>query len=603
MAGRGRGREMTLPAWMTQGGGGGGAPGDVGGSAIIPPRDERLEREAEAAVMQEQELEMNATIARQRGHKRGFEDRPSILDTRPQQAELKGKILEMMKSGPPTRPLQDHERGQGDWINYTPPSAVLQSIASRTDPKPPPMHPPSQPRLTPPGPPPRFPMGPPPPRSSPQPLPTEINEARGIISGEGTGSRFADQVAVREEFSFIAPPKARSVTLVAPKKQPPGPPAMQISPAEDAEVNPGFGDGMQPDASSMHAQKRQKIPRASYFSKPILNVDQNPPAEDREEEDGPREGHDGEMEVKAEGEESVMELPVEEKDPPANSTTSDAKAEIPQFLKARLMARGILKSSNEGPLSAKLVQHDANTDLAEQKTDDSREVLKKPVAMMDGEVLPPGWFKAMDPKYNKLYYYNPDTGERRWKKPKPKLPQGWYSGKDPKSGKPYYYHPESLRSQWHFPTPIPPALEAPKQFIPSQAFQGPRQGFVFKAGDQGLGYYSDILPKRFPIIAPVLGEYPVPVNRPVIRPPRVGLPEIQAKRNRGRNKEDSIDPMDPSAYSDAPRGTWSTGLEGTQPRAADTTAGGPLFQQRPYPSPGAVLRANKEAIGDLAKPL
>ena len=25
----------------------------------------------------------------------------------------------------------------------------------------------------------------------------------------------------------------------------------------------------------------------------------------------------------------------------------------------------------------------------------------------------------------------------------------------------------------------------------------------------------------------------------------------------------------------------------------DTTASGPLFQQRPYPSPGAVLRANK----------
>lgn len=35
-----------------------------------------------------------------------------------------------------------------------------------------------------------------------------------------------------------------------------------------------------------------------------------------------------------------------------------------------------------------------------------------------------------------------------------------------------------------------------------------------------------------------------------------------------------------AAYSDAPRGTWGTGLEGAQPRAADTTAGGPLFQVR-----------------------
>ena len=51
-----------------------------------------------------------------------------------------------------------------------------------------------------------------------------------------------------------------------------------------------------------------------------------------------------------------------------------------------------------------------------------------------------------------------------------------------------------------------------------------------------------------------------------------------------------------SSYSDAPRGGWSSGLEGVQPRAADTTAGGPLFQKRPYPSPGDVLRANQKAL-------
>lgn len=51
-----------------------------------------------------------------------------------------------------------------------------------------------------------------------------------------------------------------------------------------------------------------------------------------------------------------------------------------------------------------------------------------------------------------------------------------------------------------------------------------------------------------------------------------------------------------SAYSDAPRGGWSSGLQGAQPRAADTTATGPLFQQRPYPSPGSVLRQNQRLI-------
>ncbi|XP_051632697.1 polyglutamine-binding protein 1 isoform X4 [Manacus candei] len=69
------------------------------------------------------------------------------------------------------------------------------------------------------------------------------------------------------------------------------------------------------------------------------------------------------------------------------------------------------------------------------------------------------------------------------------------------------------------------------------------------------------------------------------------------KGKKGSRKDEELDPMDPSAYSDAPRGTWSTGLpkRNEAKTGADTTAAGPLFQQRPYPSPGAVLRANAEA--------
>uniref|UniRef100_A0A4X2LVH8 Polyglutamine-binding protein 1 n=1 Tax=Vombatus ursinus TaxID=29139 RepID=A0A4X2LVH8_VOMUR len=70
-----------------------------------------------------------------------------------------------------------------------------------------------------------------------------------------------------------------------------------------------------------------------------------------------------------------------------------------------------------------------------------------------------------------------------------------------------------------------------------------------------------------------------------------------AKEWRCHRREELLDPMDPSTYSDAPRGTWSTGLpkKNEAKTGADTTAAGPLYQQRPYPSPGAVLRANAEA--------
>ena len=44
------------------------------------------------------------------------------------------------------------------------------------------------------------------------------------------------------------------------------------------------------------------------------------------------------------------------------------------------------------------------------------------------------------------------------------------------------------------------------------------------------------------------------------------------------------------------RGKWSDGLaaEGDAKTGVDATASGPLFQQSPYPSPGAILRMNKK---------
>ncbi|XP_066156207.1 polyglutamine-binding protein 1 [Euwallacea fornicatus] len=70
--------------------------------------------------------------------------------------------------------------------------------------------------------------------------------------------------------------------------------------------------------------------------------------------------------------------------------------------------------------------------------------------------------------------------------------------------------------------------------------------------------------------------------------------EERHRRDRDKRKrEEQLDPMDPSTYSDVPQGTWSDGLE-TNKMRADNTASGVLFQQRPYPAPGAVLAANRE---------
>lgn len=71
---------------------------------------------------------------------------------------------------------------------------------------------------------------------------------------------------------------------------------------------------------------------------------------------------------------------------------------------------------------------------------------------------------------------------------------------------------------------------------------------------------------------------------------------LRTKKGRKQFHEtsDKLDPMDPAAYSECGRGKWSSGLNVDEGRTGvDSTASGQLFQQRPYPSPGDVLRANQ----------
>lgn len=199
-----------------------------------------------------------------------------------------------------------------------------------------------------------------------------------------------------------------------------------------------------------------------------------------------------------------------------------------------------------------------NDQLTTQEDNQPTKESKQQVPLMSG------WYEGFDPQYQHPYYYNPSTGERSWTRPELTLPPNWYKGNDVDSGLDYYYNPVEGVTQWEFPQS--------SGFYPCEKFSGGRVGFVFKVGVQGLGYYLD--------------------SPPIKKTP---LPPVQKRVNR-RRKADQLDPMDPSSYSDAPRGDWSSGLSGSQPKAADTTAVGPLFQQRPYPSPGSVLNSNKKQI-------
>ncbi|CAD5221515.1 unnamed protein product [Bursaphelenchus okinawaensis] len=80
---------------------------------------------------------------------------------------------------------------------------------------------------------------------------------------------------------------------------------------------------------------------------------------------------------------------------------------------------------------------------------------------------------------------------------------------------------------------------------------------------------------------------------PSDEPEPESVEEMSDRDRLKRAKRKGIDPMDPSAYSDVPEGNWGAGLVEEANTGVDTSASGPLFQSRPYPSPGDILRRNK----------
>lgn len=290
---------------------------------------------------------------------------------------------------------------------------------------------------------------------------------------------------------------------------------------------------------------------------------------------------------------------------------------LPEYLKQKLRARGILKDDSA------VKNHDISVNGTEASLAQ---------AIVQGK-LPPGWVEARDPASGALYYYNETTGTTQWERPadvstalpsasKIPLPEFWQESVDEISGQKYYYNRMTKVSQWEHP-------------CTSNEFRHQIQGAksctskkCLGCGGWGLGLvqswgycnhctrvhnlpesqYLSLNVQSQPLISNatshgVISEnkIPIPKQRSNMKPP-MGKGQKKDSRKRSFSEDDELDPMDPSSYSDAPRGGWVVGLKGVQPRAADTTATGPLFQQRPYPSPGAVLRKNAEVASQKKKP-
>lgn len=116
-------------------------------------------------------------------------------------------------------------------------------------------------------------------------------------------------------------------------------------------------------------------------------------------------------------------------------------------------------------------------------------------------------------------------------------------------------------------------------------------------GVESGGYSSDSNPAH---VREAVHQQP---KQPVKKPKARDLDKVLRTKSERRSKRDAkdgaLDPMDPSSYSDVPRGKWSAGLENENTKTGvDSTVSGTNYQMRPYPAPGAVLRANAQKSQD-----
>jgi len=168
-----------------------------------------------------------------------------------------------------------------------------------------------------------------------------------------------------------------------------------------------------------------------------------------------------------------------------------------------------------------------------------------------------------------------------------KIPSCWRLVPDEETGNCYFWNINTNVVQWRCPVlldkenaklgPIPVGLPLKTPAI--TAVQMPSN---FQ------------MPPNFQM--PTVGEIKMPSAPPARKDSRDGGGRKRYQPPKKEDKEE-VDPMDPSSYSDAPKGDWGRGLpkQGDAKTGVDVTANGPLFQQRPYPAPGAIMRMNQAA--------
>lgn len=230
--------------------------------------------------------------------------------------------------------------------------------------------------------------------------------------------------------------------------------------------------------------------------------------------------------------------------------TVQAKALFPKQKSGDNTLDLLLRQTANGSGTSKALELKAQHAILKQQNE-----VKIKVKVGDKSDLAPGWTKILDEESKLYYYWNQSTDETTWEKPtseKESIP----SAKEAES--------RSLPSGWR-----------------SELHPATRQVF----------YVNTVTGERSGIHPSEKKQEPTSSTSSSSGSKRAEK-EIILKDEKKRKISKDIDPLDPTGG----KGKWSNGLN-VGGKMADSTASGPLWQQRPYPAPGAILKNKPKADG------
>ncbi|OWF35793.1 polyglutamine-binding protein 1-like [Mizuhopecten yessoensis] len=294
---------------------------------------------------------------------------------------------------------------------------------------------------------------------------------------------------------------------------------------------------------------------------------------------------------------------------------------LPAALLARLQKRGIVKEKEEKPVTLTPVPVSSSEPVEEVFAEDYDDPTKDQNSNLEEEespaiipepenVGPLFWEVSACPNKNNPYHKCVAYCHERWGMEtfngsedmlrkrdrmlrRHPLPEGWEEVADSESNRYYYWNVLTDEVSWLSPS-------HPLANVTVSAQRVKNISMDISAHLDGFDSEEDMETKSESDLSPSSSDSESEEEEMVVeeKRPRGGQGHGQRGRGRGRGgrrEKDELDPMDPASYSEVPRGTWSTGLDrrGEAKTGADITASGPLFQQRPYPSPGEILRRNQ----------